>query len=100
MVEGNLKQANGSRKITSKETRTILRQILIALQYLHNDQKITYRDIKPTNILLHSRTPNIFIKLCDFGLATKKLHLKTRCGTTMYAAMEMYNYNYDNFVDI
>lgn len=74
--------------------------MLTALQYLHNDQKITHRDIKPANILMLSRTPNIFIKLCDFGLATNNKHLKTRCGTAVYSAAEIYSRNYDNSVDI
>jgi len=100
MAEGNLKQANEQRKITLEETRTVFRQTLKALHYLHDDQKITHRGIKPENILLYSRTPNVSIKLCDFGLATNNQDLKTRCGTAMYAAAEIYSQIYDNSVDI
>jgi len=100
MVEGNFKQANKQRKITSEETRTIFKQTLKTLHYLHDNQKITYRDIKLESILLYSRTPNISIKLCDFGLATNNQDLKTRCDTAMYAIAKIYLQIYDNFVDI
>ena len=96
---GNLLQANETRKISREEMTTVLRQVLGALDYLH-DKKITHRDIKPANILLQSRTPNLSIKLCDFGLATDNEHLKTRCGTRLYAAAEVFTGSYDNSVDI
>ena len=100
MPEGNLMQANAKRKISSEEMRTALHQMLEALAYLHEKMKITHRDVKPANILLQSRTPKISIKLCDFGLATDNEHLKTLCGTKMYAAAEIYGHSYDNSIDI
>ncbi len=97
--EGNLLQANQKQKISREEIRTVLRQVLDALEYLH-DRKITHRDIKPANILLQSRTPKLSVKLCDFGLATDDEHLKTRCGTVLYAAAEVFAGTYENSVDI
>ena len=96
---GNLLQANETRKFSRDEMRTVLRQVLDALNYLH-DKMITHRDIKPANILLHSRTPNLSVKLCDFGMATDNEHLKTSCGTRLYAAAEVFAGSYDNSVDL
>ena len=100
MPEGNLMQVHLRKKISSDETRTVLRQTLRALAYLHDEKKITHRDIKPANILVRSRTPELFIKLCDFGLSTEKQIQETCCGTLDYAAAEIYERSYSNAVDI
>ncbi|CAG2174599.1 unnamed protein product [Oppiella nova] len=60
----------------------IFRQILEAVQYLHElDPKIIHRDLKPDNILIDTNAGNDrFVKLCDFGLATvhdKRIHYRT-----------------------
>lgn len=44
--------------------RKWMRQILLALEYIHNVGKAVHFDIKPTNILLHRGS----IKISDFGL--------------------------------
>ncbi|KAL3474813.1 kinase-like domain-containing protein [Aspergillus californicus] len=81
--------ANG--KIHEDLVKTIARQILHALHYLHR-RKITHRDIKPDNILIASHEP-LRVKLSDFGLskATQdETFLKTFCGTLLYCAPEVY----------
>ena len=90
----------GLEKISLEEVRTVVRQALQALAYLHDEKNITHRDIKPENILVQSRTPQLFIKLCDFGLSTQSSFLKTQCGTTLYAAAEIYTGSYSKSVDI
>ena len=97
MPLGNL---TGLQKISSEEVRTVLRQALQALAYLHDEKHITHRDIKPENILVRSRTPELFIKICDFGLSTQSGLLKTHCGTVLYAAAEIFTGSYTNSVDI
>ena len=97
MPLGNLTKLH---RISSKEVRTVLRQALQALAYLHDEKNITHRDIKPENILVRSRTPTLFIKLCDFGLSTQSSFLKTHCGTTLYAAAEIFTGSYTKSVDI
>ncbi|KAJ9252151.1 hypothetical protein DTO207G8_4984 [Paecilomyces variotii] len=78
-------------KIPEDMVKSIARQILHALQYLHR-RKITHRDIKPDNILIASLDP-LKVKLSDFGLskvAQEETFLKTFCGTLLYCAPEVY----------
>lgn len=78
-------------KIPEDMVKTITRQLLHALQYLHK-RKITHRDIKPDNILIASLDP-LKVKLSDFGLSKvvqEETILKTFCGTLLYCAPEVY----------
>ncbi|RDW74570.1 serine/threonine-protein kinase [Aspergillus mulundensis] len=71
--------------------KTIARQVLHALKYLHK-RRITHRDIKPDNILIASHEP-LKVKLSDFGLSKvtqEETFLKTFCGTLLYCAPEVY----------
>jgi len=49
-------------------SKSIMVQILFALEFLHQDQKIAHRDIKPENIMF---TKEGCMKLIDFGVAYK-----------------------------
>ena len=66
----------------------ILIQILIALNYIHNEKKILHRDIKPSNIFLDK---DWNIKLGDFGLSKKFYHefTNTIIGTPLYMSPEL-----------
>ncbi|KAJ5475156.1 hypothetical protein N7539_008222 [Penicillium diatomitis] len=78
-------------KIAEDMVRTIARQLLRALHYLHK-RRITHRDIKPDNILVSSLDP-LKVKLSDFGLSKvtqEETFLKTFCGTLLYCAPEVY----------
>lgn len=57
----------------------ILKEILIALEYLHNQGKI-HRDLKSQNILLNK---NCDIKLTDFGVSTQLSSNFSRRNTTV-----------------
>ncbi|PVU88167.1 hypothetical protein BB561_005989 [Smittium simulii] len=75
---------------TENETRIIMLQLLLAINYLHF-QGIVHRDIKPENILL-SEYEGYNVKLADFGLAKivgETSFMKTLCGTPMYVAPEV-----------
>jgi serine/threonine-protein kinase Chk2 len=71
-------------------TRSIFRQILDAVRYLHNNG-VVHRDLKLENILLSSEYKPT---LTDLGFA-KKIDLsdcaimRTRCGTPSYVAPEI-----------
>ena len=47
------------------EIKTITKQILMGLQYLHDDLGIMHRDLKPDNIMI-SENP-LQVKIIDFG---------------------------------
>ncbi|KAK2764548.1 hypothetical protein FQN54_009243 [Arachnomyces sp. PD_36] len=88
---------NENGEIPEDMVRSIARQILHALRYLHK-RKITHRDIKPDNILISSLDP-LRVKLSDFGLSKvvrEETFLKTFCGTLLYCAPEVYP-EYDSY---
>ena len=74
---------------TEEKTKFYAAQIIIALNYLH-ENKCIYRDLKPENILIDI---NGNIKLTDFGLSkicdTYPCKAKTLCGTPEYFAPEI-----------
>lgn len=48
-----------------------MRQVLRALNYMHQSLKLAHRDIKAENILFKSAdTQDLTVKICDFGFAT------------------------------
>jgi serine/threonine protein kinase len=81
-------------KLSEKETKFIVSEIIIALEFLHK-QNIVYRDlkikvkqkIKKKNILIDGKG---HMKLCDFGFS-KFLDTKTFsvCGTPYYVSPEI-----------
>lgn len=86
----------GSGRMDERQTRLYFRQILAGLELCHS-QGIYHRDLKPDNILLTSDL--LTAKIADFGLATLVEGNATnngnrrgsRCGSTLYAAPEVFN---------
>ncbi|KAL6940791.1 hypothetical protein ACO0QE_004708 [Hanseniaspora vineae] len=80
----------------------ILRELLIALSYIHSD-KVIHRDIKAANVLITSEG---HVKLCDFGVAAKltqtRLKRQTMAGTPYWMAPEVISegVSYDTKADI
>ena len=55
------------KKLTMKEVRFFMRQIVSSLEYMHSN-RVIHRDLKMGNIFLNE---NMDLKVGDFGLATK-----------------------------
>jgi len=73
-------------QFSNETTKLVAAEIILALQYLHN-QDIIYRDIKPENLLVDHLG---HLKLTDFGFA-KHIDDRTNsmCGTLDYMAPEI-----------
>ena len=85
------------------ECSTIMKGLLEALKYLHQNN-IIHRDIKPENILFKRKNDLNSLVLCDFGLAYElnnyDAFISETCGTTIYMAPEILNHRgYDFLVD-
>ncbi|XP_033751628.1 serine/threonine-protein kinase PLK1-like isoform X1 [Pecten maximus] len=77
--------------ITEPETRYLVRQVILACQYLHSN-KIIHRDLKLGNLFIND---DMEMKIGDFGLATRVDYdgerKRTLCGTPNYIAPEVLN---------
>ena len=82
----------------------ILRQLLLALNYLHSmTPKVIHRDIKPSNVLIKYHDDHAQVKLCDFGsskILEKETSNTSGVGTFKYRAPEIFTNNYNEKVDI
>lgn len=99
---GSLRSLLRPGKIEEKYIGVIMREILIALKYIHMEN-IIHRDIKAANVLI---TNDGSVKLCDFGVAAQlnqaTLRRQTMAGTPYWMAPEviMEGIYYDTKVDI
>lgn len=58
------------KKFSLEAARFYAVEVLLALEYLHEELNVIYRDLKPENILIDSEG---HIKLTDFGLSKRRL---------------------------
>ena len=82
----------------------ILKQLFLALKYLHSTKNIMHRDIKPENILVSDydfSKNRVYIMLTDFGFACQSQGSDLNAGTPHFKAPEIIQgQEYDNKVDI
>ena len=96
------KLLNKRKHLKEIEVQYYINELIKALKYLHLNEKLIHRDLKPTNIFI---TENMEVKLGDFGLALEinekeEEKLKSICGTPNYMAPEIYTKKYSFEVDI
>ena len=82
----------------------IFKQILLALNYCHNEN-VVHRDLKPENFLFVDKTEHSDLKIIDFGLSKimgsgKLQRMKTRAGTPYYISPEVLAGSYDISCDM
>ncbi|EER27381.1 Protein kinase domain containing protein [Coccidioides posadasii C735 delta SOWgp] len=79
-------------RLHDTEAAVIVRQIVIALDYLHNNN-IVHRDLKPDNILMTSLRSDCRVVLTDFGCARyiprEASRMVSIMGTFEYTAPEI-----------
>jgi serine/threonine protein kinase len=90
---------------TEKEASYVLKQLLEALDYLH-EKGFVHRDLKLENLLLVSKG-SLDIKVADFGLSrhiNPDSKAQTACGTPFYVAPDILladnNFGYGPAVDM
>jgi serine/threonine protein kinase len=96
---GNL--SNYLRKMKNfslEQVRFCVAEILLGLEYLHEELHVIHRDLKPENILIDK---DGHIRLTDFALAKIGVtQTHSFCGTKCYSSPELITKaGYDNLVD-
>lgn len=95
---GSLRQYVERKKFLKEKTMKFwFRQIVSALDHLHNELSIAHRDLKLDNILISA---NFNVKLVDFGLSKQARYYnelsKTFCGSVAFIAPEKIAHNSHN----
>jgi calcium/calmodulin-dependent protein kinase I len=77
---------------TEKDAAGLVKQLLLALIYIHDEVGIVHRDLKPENLLFQDRSEHSALLITDFGLSRilqKNEFLSSSCGTPHYVAPEI-----------
>lgn len=77
-----------ARRFNEPTSQFYAAEIVLILEFLHDEQGVAYRDLKPENILIDAEG---HLKLVDFGFAKKvgNRETYTLCGTPEYLAPEV-----------
>ncbi len=74
--------------LTSTHALVVVRQLVIAVEYIHS-QNVVHRDIKPENVLVMHSEIGHRVVLTDFGCAailTPSMRMESSVGTSNYLA--------------
>jgi calcium-dependent protein kinase len=91
------------RGFTEEEARDAIRQMLLALNYMHS-HGVVHRDVKLENFVYDKKDGN-HLKLIDFGFSTRwasnsKRTMTRYCGTLSYTAPEVFAEDYTSQCDL
>lgn len=88
IIEGTtaLDYVNQTHGLPIHVVRSLFMQLLIAIEYLHNEAHITHRDLKLENIMIDNCG---HIRLIDFGFSSQNSMMSTLCGSIPYCAPEV-----------
>ncbi|EAY09535.1 CAMK family protein kinase [Trichomonas vaginalis G3] len=85
-----LAAVNRQGKMDEQQAKLYFAQLIVVLDYLHNDMLVAHRDLKAENVLLDK---NENIRLIDFGFSRSFTaddpNLNTTCGSPAYVPPEM-----------
>lgn len=89
---------------SERDAAKLIRSILDAIAYCHDEKKIVHRDLKPENFLFATTDDDAPIKIIDFGLSRPDVGpgsiMKTKVGTPYYVAPEVLKRKYTASCDI
>lgn len=86
------------------DAAVLVRDILDAIRYCHDEKGIVHRDLKPENFLFLTEADDAPVKIIDFGLSrhddTDLGIMQTKVGTPYYVAPEVLRREYTKSCDI
>ncbi|XP_021082041.1 ribosomal protein S6 kinase alpha-4 isoform X3 [Mesocricetus auratus] len=101
-----LERIRKKRLFSESEASQILRSLVSAVSFMHEEAGVVHRDLKPENILYADDTPGAPVKIIDFGFARLRPQspagpMQTPCFTLQYAAPELLaQQGYDESCDL